>query len=514
MVRCILLSILIFTMTWPGMLMAQMVLSVQADKSALVFGEALNVEIHVQAAASPIAAINLEPLKKDFEIYAVSSRSQTEMINMHEVVTEIMLLTLYPLRAGHLQLPVLEFLGKKSKPLSVQVADSGPQTPQVGIKVFFDSTHHRVRQANTLYMEITDDGSLQWLPPKDILASGMHVRQLAETQRDEMIDGSSVTVHRYAWSVMPLREGVATVRFPMLSAVKFGINLRYAIPPVKLDVAPVLFYLPVFVPIGKILVSIKALPEKILLNRPENWEMTIQGAGLSEEGIAQLLSALHGSDALQLYPFLIRIEKQERAISPLQTWMVEIPFKPLRAGKIRLPDIDIPYFDPASGLLTSFHYEGQTLEVLNPLRSHLLKAGTVLLLLILVASAGAMLWKQLRRNGERNASLLRIKVAATYQDLNKALQAFNWGDGTMESATLQNWLELMEESFGVNTRLRELVQILEIACYGSDKAEKSLSELANELWLELNRLRSNRGKVKVDNEQKLTARLINPNMNP
>jgi len=445
-----------------------------------VLGEPLLAELKAEDVREPLSTVNLEKLKQNFNVYGISSSVQTQTKKGRSVSSETMTLTLYPLRSGKLQLPAFSYRGKSSQPLMVSVLESSTQTSRVIIKTALDTSRPQVRQAATLSLEIYDDGSLQWTAPREIIAQGVHQRRLADSQREEVVEGTRYTVHRYAWALMPLREGGITVEFAMLDAFKFGTRLRYAVAPLWLDAAPVPAYLPVHVPIGKPVVSMESLPNEIALDRPVNWTFSVQGAGLSAEGVSKLLAEIRGNEALRFYPPLIRPADNERPTSAAQTLLVTLPFVPLRTGTLQLPEINLPYYDPASTRVEAVFIPGARIEVFNPLWHTVQKVAAGLLALAGVIGLAYWLFKQLRRALKRRKSLLAISSAANADELHRALLKFDIGTATVHCLTLQQWLQRMQQVYGVDKRLAVIVQKLAIAQYGTDETDVGITEFAQE----------------------------------
>ncbi|MFA6904570.1 MAG: hypothetical protein WC236_15965, partial [Gallionellaceae bacterium] len=263
-----------------------------------------------------------------------------------------------------------------------------------------------------LVLEIYDDGSLQWSVPQEITATGAHQRRLAESQREEVLEGTRYTVHRYAWALMPLSEGSMKIAFPMLDAFKFGSRLRYAVAPLLINAAPVPAYLPVHVPIGKPLLTMEPLPAEIAVGRPLNWVFTLQGESLSAEGTGKLLASIRDSETLRFYPPEISQSGNERATTATQTLRVTLPFVPLRTGTLQLPDIDLPYYDPAGARVESVTVQGAQFEVVNPLWQNVQKITPGFIALLALVAAAYSLSKTLRRILKIRLSLRVIRNAA------------------------------------------------------------------------------------------------------
>ena len=476
MVKILWRLILLLFVAWPGLAVADVRLTIRADKKTMALGEPLMVELKAEDVREPLSSISLDKLKQDFNVYGISSNVQTQNKKGRSISSETMTLTLYPLRTGKLQLPALSYRGKNSQELVVSVLESSQQTSRVIFKTKLDTTRLQVRQAATLTLDIYDDGSLQWTAPREIVANGAHQRRLADSQREEMVDGTRYTVHHYAWALMPLREGGMTVEFPMLDAFKFGTRLRYALTPLWIDAAPVPAYLPVHVPVGAPVVSVDPFPHEIALERPVNWTFSVQGYGVSAEGVGKLLSAIRSSESLRFYPPMISAADNARPTTAIQTLLVTVPFVPLRTGMMQLPEINLPYYDPASGRVEAVVIAGARIEVFNPLWQTVQQVAAGLLLLLGAAGLGYWLLKAFRRALKRRKSLLAISSATSADELQRALLKFDRATAVVQCLTLQQWLQL----YHGDERLAAVVQKLTSVQYGADETVAEISALAQD----------------------------------
>lgn len=462
-------SVFLLCLLCSGIALAAPQLQVKVGKTSSQFGEPVLVEIKAVDMPVSLSTMSLDKLKQDFNVFSISSNVQSQKIKKRTVKTETMSLTLYPLRTGKLRLPALSLHGKQSRALDIIIGDSGRQTQQVIFKTAIDTTRPVVRQAFTLVLEIYDDGSRQWSAPQELVATGLYQRRLAETQREENSSGIRYTIHRYAWSMMPLRDGNLKISFPILDAFKFGEQLRYPIAPVKTVAESVPAYLPVYVPIGKPEVILEPLPDELALNRPVNWVLSVSGSGISAEGISKLLSALPSNDSIRFYPLEISADANLRATTATQLFRVTLPWVPLRTGKLTMPVINLPYYDPERGIMQSVLLPGATVEVFDPLWQRVRYITLVLLLLAGLAIAGHKVYTKLLRIRRKSQCLQAIKISRTADELSAGLMKYD-GDVVLQShTTLQQWLENLQQKYWVDDRLVELVSRLTRVQYGDEK---------------------------------------------
>lgn len=459
----------------------QPLFSVSVDKHELVLGTALVVSIRTQGASAPLDSLNLDALKPDFDVYTHSSSKQTDVIKGKTITSESATIILYPLHSGQLQLPAFQFDGKSSQPIAIKVLESGPDTPPVSFKTTLTPANPITRQVATLNLDIYDDGSLQWSSPKLATPAGTYIRELAPSQWETTVNGTVLTVHRLAWAVMPLNTGKMSINFPMLNAVKFGNRLRYAAPAFQFESSSAPRYLPVNVPIGKLSLSAQLPQTQLILNRPANWQLIVRGSGISVEGLAKLLPTMIDSDTLHFYPPQLRLaDESDKSLE--QIILVTLPFQPLQAGAIKLPEIALPYYNPATGEVESATLPPSPLTVINPLWRTAAVWGAVLL------TFGSLAWttyygnKFYRRRRTRLASLQRIATATDPQQLIHALLAFDWGYGAIPARTLRTWQAALALQTRNHTGLSQLIHNLEIVCYQASPVALQWQALRTTAW--------------------------------
>lgn len=446
-----------------AMLQPAFALSVQVDRHQIALGQALTLELRAAGAGPSLDAVRLDALRRDFEVYRASAATSSRLREGRVETERSLTLTLYPLRSGRLRVPALSLDGRSSRPLEIRVLPAGPGVPRVSFRLGLEPAAPRVRQAATLELDIYDDGSLRWSPPDLADTPGLHVRRLEEGQPRETPDGMSVTVHRYRWAILPLQGGGRELAFPMLDATKFGVHLRYRVPPFIFSARPLPAYLPPYVPVGRPSLTGQPLPARLIVGRPVEWALTVRAAGLSREGLIRLLS-LPEVAGLRVYPPRLSRPDEVAPASPQQVWRVVFPLRPLRAGAVRLPQLRLPYFDPETGRVEAVALAGPTLQVADPLGRAIRLAAAAGAGLLLAAVLGYRLRPRWRRALARRSALGRIARADSPWALRAALLAFDPGGGA-PCATLGQWLRRLGGGEGRDAGLRELGMALEAACF-------------------------------------------------
>lgn len=416
--------------------------SATTDKTELTLGQSFILTLRADNVAPSLKQLPVDILKKDFVIVGTDIQEQGK--------SQFMSLRLYPLKAGLISIPPLSFAGLRSKALNLVILESSPDISRVLVHTGFASSHFVERQAVYFYVDVHHDGGLQWQPPRAPVTPDAHIRPLPPIQAVTNSDGT--VKQRYAYSLMPLRSGSIKISWPLLEASKFGEPLRYAIPSINLDVVAIPRYLPLHVPVGKVIVTASRSAAEVKINQPFNWEFVIQGTGLSEEALSKLLD-FPESNALKIYPPQIEIQENNSAV--LQTAKFTVPVVPLKSGAISLPKITLPYYDPQLGRIEAAAVPDGVVRVFSPVTQWLWWVASSLVICLVL---GLILWKAVvyfRQFFAERAWLKRLATAQDVRSLRHALLAPNY------QGTLKQWLARYQKQFGENAALQHQIERLD-----------------------------------------------------
>lgn len=438
----------------------------ELDRTALALGEPLQLRL-TRALASrepPLEALDLAPLQRDFELL--------ERTLGRDAAQETLTLTLYPRRAGRFELPTL---GRAGRAPRVTVTDGSEAVSRVQWKLSLEPPEPMLRQSVTFTLEACDDGSLLWKRPTLQAGEGLLLRALNETEIVTSRDGQRCTAHRWHWALLPTATGELTLPLPVLEAGKFGQRLRFHLPPLSLRAAPLPAWLPAEAAVGEPEFSAEPLPAQASIGQPLAWRLQVRG-GWSVPALQQLLAQqLREAPApLGLATYAPQIEPLPAADDPLPRYRVTLYLVPSARGTFALPTLQLPWYDPESGLLRQAQLDAATLEVSDPLRARWLQWSAAAAALLLVAAGLAALWRWQGWRWQRRVALRRVLRAADGEALHRAVLAFSLQRGQAPAATLRSWQERMVQQCRkvAVVELEELVGLLEQQRYGAAAAQE------------------------------------------
>lgn len=432
----------------------------RAEPDTVALGEPIMLTI--TAGQDRLKNLDLAPLAKDFEIRDLSQGSDGKEANLS--------LTLYPLRTGRIVLPGFDL--RLRAPI-ITVTEQSENLPRVRFLVETAPQQFHVREPIRFTIEVCDDGSLMWQRPQLATQEGLHLRALNQEQVEVEREGERCTAHRWHWAVQAMVAGVNELPLPMLEASKFGQRLRFPPPQAKLNALPVPNWLPAEASVGRPEISASAIPPQWAIGRPLTWRFEVSG-GYSAEALKSLLRLqLANLPQFSDYPPTIEALASNSGV-PRHAVSVYAVFG--KRGNVRLPDLLLPWYDPASGRLQQVQIKGASVEVVDPARQRLLAWLLGLAGLLAVLLTGYLLWGMLAWRWRRHRALDELRRVTELPDMVRLLCAFSLRAKALPAATLGEWQQRMRQEETQMRGLAGLVAAVEAAHYG-------------ETWTELSSLR-------------------------
>lgn len=428
----------------------------RAEPGTVALGEPIAVTITTRA--DRLDNLDLAPLAKSFEIRDQSQGGDGKEANLS--------LTLYPLRTGRIVLPDL---GLRMRAPIITVTDQSETVPKVRFLVETTPLQFHVREPARLTIEACDDGSLIWQRPQLATQEGLYLRPLNQEQVEVERDGGRCTAHRWHWSLQATAAGMSELPLPMLEAGKFGQRLRFPPPQVKLNALPIPGWLPAEAGIGRPEISAAAVPGQWAIERPLAWRFEV-GGGYSVETLSKLLRLqLANHPQFSDYPPAIEELASDSGV-PRYAVSVYALFR--ERGMAQLPDLLLPWYDPASGRLQQVQIKGASIEIVDPGRQRLLAWGLGLAGLLIALLAGYLLWRLFAWRLRRHRALAELKQVTELSALVRLLCTFSLRAKALPAATLGEWQQRMQQETQMSG-LTELIAAVQAAQYGEAHTELS-----------------------------------------
>ena len=359
----------------------------QVNRNTISQGESIRFTIDMSGVDGD--NINLNPLQKDFEILGRSQQSRTLIRNGKVESSNELVLSLLPRRTGVLTIPSLDIDGEQTQSHQLEVkAVAQPAASEGGLEMSatLSSEQPRVQQPLIYRMQLqvgqaVFNASLQG----PTIASGMAlVEPLGEQQQfKRRVNGREITVVEQAWLITPELSGeleispammVAQVRTGRRKRDSFGSSLfsdpyetrrvQVNADGFRLQVEPIPaeYSARYWLPATALTLNEQWSSEQFKAGEPLTRTITLRAEGLAANQLPQL--SLPESAGLKQYAANPETDQDYQDGVLSSTLTQEVTLIPGRAGALRLPALEVTWWNLASGKVEVARLPARELTVL------------------------------------------------------------------------------------------------------------------------------------------------------
>ena len=233
--------------------------------------------------------------------------------------------------------------------LSLAGAARADDADAISVRVSLDRDSARIHEQVLLSVEVTHpvDARASWEPPP---FDGFWAERLSTRALPDAPNGLHRTEFRRA--LFPTRTGtVAIARSKLVLATgEDGGERDVPVPGAALRVEPLPEGVPPDVLVGQLELHLATSSDQVRLGKSLSFTLELAGEANVWDAAAPALDALVGPD-VELFPDPPRLSIGENAGRATTRRTFRYALVPARAGRLELPPIEIPYFDPKRGVL-------------------------------------------------------------------------------------------------------------------------------------------------------------------
>lgn len=314
--------------------------------------------------------IDLSVLTGDFHVGSPRDSHRYNLYRGQGRSTSELTVELFPKRTGTLTIPAFHVDGLSTAPLPLTVqAASSPDTAPLAFaratvnksEVWQNEQLIAVLDVYTrVELETAQLGGEVITEPQPLDA--LEHRRLAVATRSDQHAGFEYQVMRTAWAIFPTQAGDMAIHFPEVwIAAKDGTKLRLPGEQLSTTVVPLPADVPLGTLVGDVQLSLSPTRTGQVTHDLYAWELTLRASSLFN--LLPSTLEIRPVPGLQLY-----VDRPQRATEETSTGLVHVARYtvsaiPLTADSYRLPDVQVTYFDSASGQLQIAAVTGPTFDV-------------------------------------------------------------------------------------------------------------------------------------------------------
>lgn len=465
-------------------------INVLLKDSSVEYGRPVYLTIVTVDMKEDLSLLRLDELSSSFSIESIDLESE-KLVNKKNktqsvISQQTLSIKMFPRLTGKLFIPVFNQDNISSEIIEVTIleANNNGQPIQLNSSSSSLEVWQREKILISLTLVTVDEFATIKLRKQDV--GGIEITPLPVNRvwNGDINNGHSII--RTGWSILPLRPGATEIELPAIEYYLNGVVRRvFYLPKLKLNIRPLPSYLPPTIPVGKISVktsiSVKDSEHNGLLYTDDlaYWNISIESKSLTPYWLPPILRQIKSSEEVTFFP-----ANSTRGIKPDESGVNgsvvhSIPFKPLANGAVSIPDLNIQYFDPETGLLETLVHKTTKHYSFGIISRSLALILVGLLLLFLGASLFHTISEKIRDKKRRQQAEIQIRQAASAEELIIGVRMVSTAEGWPSNISLTDWLERWKKKGRTTVDIDELIQSLSLLRYAGNHQIISAKKMGN-----------------------------------
>jgi hypothetical protein len=331
---------------------------------------------------------DLGNLQDNFDIVNQSQKYNVQTVNSDTKAEISWVYTLAPKRTGSLTIPTIKFKGAESDPIHITVLKgSSPQVAAQNARTFLVASVDKkevyvqeqvVYTLKLYYLDQLANGNLSDPKPENaIIESAGKQKQYTEMHNHQLYN---VIERKYL--VFPQKSGTLTLNRQTFSGSILGggglggfsgfggfsskpVRARSEAINVKVK-PPAAHQGQNWLPAMSLNLSEKwsQTPDKVKVGDSITRTIKIEALGLLGSAFPNI--QMQDSPSFNVYPSQPKVESDENPAGVQANWQEDIAMVAVKAGKVTLPEIKLPWWDTVNNVERVATLPARTIEVVNP----------------------------------------------------------------------------------------------------------------------------------------------------
>ncbi len=327
------------------------------DRTQLYMGEGILLTLSLVDSDTRLRAQGLDPnvdlsvLTRDFELGTPRASHRYNIHRNRGRSTSEIRVHLFPRRPGELQIPPFTVDGLSTAAIALRVLPAREDpSPPVFVRHGSDKDRLWTGERTLVYLDLYHRVTLKSARlggPLDTEPKRLHLSELPVEERKAMIQGLEYQVTRTAWSLTPVIPGTLEIYFPdVWVETAEGERIRLPFADRRIEVMALPAEVAPGTLVGRPALEQNLPQEGLRVGSPFTWEIVLRAATDLQALPASL--PLDAPPALKIYfeppqRDWETVDGQSLAVARYRAYVM-----PLVPGRLALPELRLPYFDPAT----------------------------------------------------------------------------------------------------------------------------------------------------------------------
>ena len=433
------------------------------DKSESTIGRPIRVDIYGISLNEKISDIKLNQLSKNFGVvtdYVINETSDERWPNK---TIQILKLKLYPRKVGTIIIPRISSNNTHSaeKTLTIKKGEMG--LPELTLST---SEPYERQQIIAQFSIISNNSTSRLSLKKDMNIRGFESQPLP-FKRTKIKEG--IYHLQIGIALSALRNGLLTLELPPVEYSVSGVSRKqFYFPTKQINLKRLPLYLPPTIPVGNVKIQSNLSSTKLLKSDSiYYWNIELSGALNNAYQLPAILRQIKSNNYIKFLPVDSKRSKTKTSSSLISIVHHSIPFKVFDSGALELPEIQLQYFDHATGKIEGIVYYADDVLVLSNFWRSIL-GFFIIITLGYIMKIAYKKWQQFKFSKcKREQALHILKEENNDKRLRESIRLFAESEYWPKNITISHWGNLWSGKYQTNNDFEEFIKQLTLCFYNT-----------------------------------------------
>jgi len=445
------------------------------DKSKGILGRPIRADLYGINLETKLSDINLNAIEKKFGIsidYAVNNTSDERWPNKK---VQILKFKLYPRNTGAILIPRLKVENVNTKEQTVFIEKGKTSSPTVALET---NTPYEQQQFTAHINVLSSEATSQLSINKNSLMDDFDSLPLKFERKKNAAGFYELKI---GWALTARKNGQLKLKLPPIEYSVSGVlRKKFYLPLQNITIKALPSYLPPTIPIGKITIQSHFPQEGILNSNSISYlDIHLSGNLSSSYKLPPVLRQLKSNSQINFLPVNSTHSSSASVNNLVSIVKHSIPFKPLESGFLNLPKIQLQYFDPSSGKITTLTHSVDDVFVLSVFWKIIFFLATAIIFIYIIRICHAN-WKKFTFSKMKRKQAIQLLEDKNTENIKKAIKLLIESEHWPTNITINQWAKCWKNKYQVHHTFDEFINTLS-SCFYSAADSSNTNELSLQL---------------------------------
>lgn len=434
------------------------------EKSTGTLGRPIRVDLYGINLKTKISDIKLTALKKDFGVvidYVINNTTDKRWPNKN---VQILKFKIYPRKTGAILIPKIKFKNISSREKTISVQEGNTKAPTITLPTY---KPYEQQQFTAIIRVMSPESTARLsVNEKDIINDFDNIPLKFERKKYN----KGMYELQIGWALNATKNGELKLNLPVIEYSVSGVlRKKFYLPSIIISVKPLPSYLPPTIPIGKIAIQSTVTQKNWLrTNSIAYWNIKLTGNINNSYKLPPISRQIKTNADVNFFPVNSKRSLNVDSTQLTSEVVHSIPFKPLESGFLKLPKIQLQYFEPLNGKIITLTYRARNIFVLS-LYLEVISGIILLLIFSYIFKLCLKRWRKYKFSILKREQAIECLENDNPECLREAIKLLIEAEYWPKNMTINQWGEYWKNKYKTDTTFDVFVKTLSSYFYGTSK---------------------------------------------